>query len=182
MDKSKTTKPGGEITSMLQTFGIQPDGAIADLEEVPGLDQTGYELGHTLRDILAHKHAHKHAQSHDKKTWGKYDAAVYDLLQEQSFTVLNRLCALRMAEERGLILPCVSQGINSDGLTSIPAPSKSPGSRSGCALRRPGKTFRPPSAPASAARTSSAPSPCPEAMKCSRISSPPSTRPCLASW
>jgi hypothetical protein len=104
-------KPGGEITSLLQTFGIQPDGAIADLESVPGLDQTGYELGHTLRDILAHKHA----QSHDKKTWGKYDAAVYDLLQEQSFTVLNRLCALRMAEERGLILPCVSQGINSDG-------------------------------------------------------------------
>lgn len=85
-------KPGGEITSLLQTFGIQPDGAIADLDGVPGLDQTGYELGHTLRDILAHKHA----QSHDKKTWGKYDAAVYDLLQEQSFTVLNRLCALRM--------------------------------------------------------------------------------------
>jgi hypothetical protein len=104
-------KPGGEITSLLQTFGIQPDGAIADLESVPGLDQTGYELGHTLRDILAHKHA----QSHDKKTWGKYDAAVYDLLQEQSFTILNRLCALRMAEERGIILPCVSQGMDSDG-------------------------------------------------------------------
>lgn len=104
-------KPGGEITSLLQTYGIQPDGSIADLEGVPGLDQIGYELGQTLRDNLAHKHA----QGPTKKTWGKYAAAVYDLLQEQSFTVLNRLCALRMAEERGLILPCVSKGMESDG-------------------------------------------------------------------
>jgi hypothetical protein len=104
-------KPGGEITSLLQTFGIQPDGSIADLEGVPGLDQTGYELGQALRDNLAHKHA----QGPAKKTWGKYDAAVYDLLQEQSFTVLNRLCALRMVEERGLIIPCISKGMGSDG-------------------------------------------------------------------
>ncbi|MCX8496976.1 MAG: hypothetical protein ORN51_12415, partial [Akkermansiaceae bacterium] len=104
-------QPGGEITSLLQTFGIQPDGSIADLDGVPGLDQTGYELGLSLRGIIAHKRA----EAGDRKTWGKYDASVYDLIQEQGFTVLNRLCALRMAEERHLILPAIGQGTNSDG-------------------------------------------------------------------
>ena len=104
-------QPGGEITSLLQTFGIQPDGSIANLDAVPGLDQTGYELGLSLRGIIAHKRA----EAGDRKTWGKYDASVYDLIQEQGFTVLNRLCALRMAEDRQLILPAIGQGTNSDG-------------------------------------------------------------------
>jgi hypothetical protein len=103
--------PGGEITSLLQTYGIQPDGTIAALDDVPGLDQTGYETGKTLREIIEHKRA----QGAAKKAWGKYDTAVYDLLQEQSFTVLNRLCAVRMAEERGIILPSIAQGTESDG-------------------------------------------------------------------
>ncbi len=105
-------KPGGEITSLLQTYGIQPDGTVADLDTLPGLDQRGYELASTLRDVLDHKRAN----AVGLKAWGKYDPHVYDLIQEQAFTVLNRLCALRMAEERGILpTPVISQGPNSDG-------------------------------------------------------------------
>ena len=105
-------KPGGEITSILQTYGIQPDGTVTNLDSLPGLDQRGYELASTLRDVLAHKRAN----TVGLKAWGKYDPHVYDLIQEQAFTVLNRLCALRMAEERGILpSPVISQGPNSDG-------------------------------------------------------------------
>lgn len=71
-------KPGGEITSLLQTAGIQPDGAVADLDTLPGLDQRGYELGHTLRDVLDHKRA----TAVSLKAWGRYDPHVDDLIQE----------------------------------------------------------------------------------------------------
>ncbi|MEN8716383.1 MAG: SAM-dependent methyltransferase, partial [Verrucomicrobiales bacterium] len=105
-------KPGGEITSLLQAYGIQPDGTVADLDSLPGLDQRGYELASTLRDVLAHKRAN----TVGLKAWGKYDPHVYDLIQEQAFTVLNRLCALRMAEERGILpYPVISKGPDSDG-------------------------------------------------------------------
>jgi len=41
--------------------------------------------------------------------------AVTRLAREQAFTVLNRLAAVRMAEKRGLILPSVGKGYQSDG-------------------------------------------------------------------
>ncbi|MBK1835065.1 BREX-1 system adenine-specific DNA-methyltransferase PglX [Roseibacillus ishigakijimensis] len=104
-------QPGGEITSLLQTYGIQPDGTMAALDEVPNLDQPGYELGQTLRDLIAHKQA----TGANLKSWKKYDPHVYDLIQEQGFTILNRLCAVRMAEERGILpYPVVSKGLDSD--------------------------------------------------------------------
>ncbi|MEI6422686.1 MAG: hypothetical protein WCP55_10740, partial [Lentisphaerota bacterium] len=39
---------------------------------------------------------------------------IFDI-REQAFTVLNRLAALRLCEERGLVLECVRQGVNSEG-------------------------------------------------------------------
>ena len=41
--------------------------------------------------------------------------AVERLIREQGFTVLNRLCALRMCEERGLVQECVRLGYDSKG-------------------------------------------------------------------
>ncbi|MBI4623087.1 MAG: hypothetical protein HY736_07700 [Verrucomicrobia bacterium] len=37
------------------------------------------------------------------------------VIREQAFTVLNRLAALRLCEERGLVLECVRKGVNSEG-------------------------------------------------------------------
>ena len=46
----------------------------------------------------------------------KRRAEAFDrLVREQAFTVLNRLCALRMCEERGLVQECVRQGMGSKG-------------------------------------------------------------------
>ena len=102
------SKPGGEMTNQLAHFGIQPNGESLDLDALDHLSEPEFELAGTLRDILAHKNTNTPAS----KVWKKFDPAVYDLVQEQGFTVLNRLCALRMAEERGII---VSAGLQSDG-------------------------------------------------------------------
>jgi hypothetical protein len=103
-------RPGGEITRLLQRYGIQPDGHVVELEKIPNLKQRQYEQAQTLREILAHKRAN----GVTAKTWG-HDPHVYDLIQEQGFTVLNRLCAVRIAEARGLLVPCISQAMDSDG-------------------------------------------------------------------
>jgi hypothetical protein len=42
-------------------------------------------------------------------------AALNRLVEETVFTVLHRLAALRMAEERGVLKPCVRDGLRSDG-------------------------------------------------------------------
>jgi hypothetical protein len=104
--------PGGEMARQLAHYGIQDTGKFFEVDSLTHLDEPGRETARTLRSILAHKHASAPAA----KVWKKFDAAVYDLIQEQGFTVLNRLCALRMAEERKILqFPCISKGLQSDG-------------------------------------------------------------------
>ncbi len=99
------------MAARLAHYGIQPSGQIAPLESLAHLDEAGLEMARLLRDLLAHKRA----RSPEAKVWKAFDGAVYDLLQEQGFTALNRLCALRMAEERKLIIQCVGKGQQSEG-------------------------------------------------------------------
>jgi hypothetical protein len=104
--------PGGEMARQLAHYGIQDTGKFFEVDSLTHLDEPGRETARTLRSILAHKQASAPAA----KVWKKFDAAVYDLIQEQGFTVLNRLCALRMAEERKILqFPCISKGLQSDG-------------------------------------------------------------------
>jgi hypothetical protein len=104
--------PGGEMARQLAHYGIQDTGKFFEVDSLTHLDEPGRETARTLRSILAHKQASAPAA----KVWKKFDAAVYDLIQEQGFTVLNRLCALRMAEERKILQdPCISKGLQSDG-------------------------------------------------------------------
>ena len=88
--------PGGEMARLLAHYGIQDTGTCFPVDELTHLDEPGRETARTLRAILEHKQSTAPAA----KVWKKFDPAVYDLIQEQGFTVLNRLCALRMAEER----------------------------------------------------------------------------------
>ena len=104
-------KPGGEMARLLAHYGIQPTGECFEVDTLTHLDEPGRETARTLRALLAHKQAN----APKSKVWKQFDPAVYDLIQEQGFTVLNRLCAVRMAEERQLVFPCVSKGLQSDG-------------------------------------------------------------------
>lgn len=103
--------PGGDMAARLAHYGIQVSGNVAPIESLTHLDEPGLETARLLRDLLAHKRA----RSPEAKVWKAFDGAVYDLLQEQGFTALNRLCALRMAEERKLITQCVGKGQQSEG-------------------------------------------------------------------
>ncbi|MBT8036121.1 MAG: SAM-dependent methyltransferase [Verrucomicrobiae bacterium] len=104
--------PGGEMARQLANYGIQDTGDAFEVDTLTHLDEPGLETARTLRSILTHKSATAPAA----KVWKKFDPAVYDLIQEQGFTVLNRLCALRMAEERKILeFPCISAGLQSDG-------------------------------------------------------------------
>jgi hypothetical protein len=99
------------MAARLAHYGIQVSGNVAPLDSLTHLDEQGLETARLLRDLLAHKRA----RSPEAKVWKAFDGAVYDLLQEQGFTALNRLCALRMAEERKLITQCVGRGQQSEG-------------------------------------------------------------------
>lgn len=103
--------PGGEMVRQLAHFGIQANGETLDLDSLTHLSEHEREQAQTLRDILDHKRENSPAT----KTWKKFDPTVYDLIQEQGFTALNRLCALRMAEDRKILAyPCLSKGHQSD--------------------------------------------------------------------
>ena len=47
------------------------------------------------------------------------DEAVESTVREAAFTVLNRFVALKMAERRGMVRECVSQGLQSEGIREL---------------------------------------------------------------
>jgi len=97
-----------EFTRQFQNeYGLDPtSGAVADLSRLH-LDDARLETARVLREILTHYQA------------TSPDSRVADVLnrmvREQSFTVLNRLVALRMMEARGLLISSISQGYESQG-------------------------------------------------------------------
>ena len=100
-----------EFDEQLQSiYGVYAeDGRVLELDKLPNLDDDERITGALLRERI------DHLQSGliDSKTPLK--EAVQRVLREQAFTVLNRFAALRMAEERELVLQCVGDGLNSKG-------------------------------------------------------------------
>ena len=98
-----------EFTSQCQgDYGIQPDGTALDMATLAHRPEEEQGRAGLLRDRIEHLAA--------GLTGPKRRAeAVARLVREQAFTVLNRLCALRLCEERGLVQACVRDGINSKG-------------------------------------------------------------------
>ena len=98
-----------EFTSQCQRiYGIQPSGFTMDLsklEHLPQEELVGASLLRDRIDNLAAGITGAEARSE----------AVARMVREQGFTVLNRLCALRMCEERGLVQECVRSGYESKG-------------------------------------------------------------------
>ncbi|MCX6876553.1 MAG: SAM-dependent methyltransferase [Verrucomicrobia bacterium] len=95
------------------TYGINDDGTAAPLATLAHLPDEDMQVAQLLRDRLDHLVAGLVGQGKNEADARK--EAVGRLTREQAFTVLNRLAALRMAEERGIVLECVRHGLQSEG-------------------------------------------------------------------
>jgi hypothetical protein len=101
-----------EFTRQLQeSYGLDPvSGEATPLDDLPTMDDRRFETARILREIMAHYLGAEIAAGKESRI------AVLDrVVREQAFTVLNRLAALRMMETRGILIPCVAQGYESQG-------------------------------------------------------------------
>ncbi len=97
-----------DITEQLQThYRLQPDGTALPLD---GLVEDRLATARELHAWQAHLAAQ---ESGDEST--RRARAFERMVREIGFTVLNRLAALRLCEERGLLVECVGQGMASEG-------------------------------------------------------------------
>lgn len=102
------------VTELLQQYyGIWTDGHTIAVEQLPNQDSNIVHTAKMLRERLKHLIA---ALPDAEKN--KDQVAVNQLIAEQAFTQLNRFCALRMCEERGLILESIRKGYDSAGFQS----------------------------------------------------------------
>jgi hypothetical protein len=103
-----------EFTAQLQElYGIQPDGSLTPLAELDHLSDEQLEVAALLRSRINHLDSGEPAEASSRTHTRPENVA--RVIREQAFTVLNRLAALRLCEERGLVLECVRQGVSSEG-------------------------------------------------------------------
>ncbi len=94
------------VGSVLQgQFGIHPDG------KVEGADG----MGHLAEEDLQIREQLVASLEHIQASGFKPKPAVEQMVREIAFTHLNRLCAYKMMEARGLIREAVSRGLKSQG-------------------------------------------------------------------
>lgn len=100
-----------DVTDQLRgTFGLHPDSTILPLGSLTHLSPGRLSDASDLRALLSHYSAAENGKEPDR-----YKAAYQRIVLEISFTILNRLVALRLCEERGLLVECVRKGMTSDG-------------------------------------------------------------------
>jgi hypothetical protein len=96
-----------DVASQLQsTYGLYPDGTVLDVARTA-------DERHAAADLRALWQHLEKAEAGNAKT--RQQNAYQRLVREIGFTLLNRLAALRLAEERGLLIECVRRGLESDG-------------------------------------------------------------------
>jgi len=102
-----------EFTRQLQAiYGMDPkNGSVADLSSLSFLDNQGRQTAVILRETLEHYKASLTIKSEKERN----KQGIERIIREQSFTILNRLGALRMAEARGFLLESVAKGYSSKG-------------------------------------------------------------------
>lgn len=101
-----------EFTRQLQNeYGLDPaSGDVTPIDRLTALDDRQRETARILRETLDYYLA---GNTHlDGKT---YRDVLDRIVREQAFTVLNRLCAFRMSEARGLVLESIAKGYQSKG-------------------------------------------------------------------
>ncbi|TVQ85665.1 MAG: SAM-dependent methyltransferase [Chromatiaceae bacterium] len=88
-----------------QTYGLDPKaGEITPLDRLAHLSDRDRHTAQLLRETLAHYRGAQADNAEQRKL------GIERIVREQAFTVLNRLAALLMMEARGLLLPTLSQG------------------------------------------------------------------------
>jgi hypothetical protein len=99
-----------DVRAQLQSvYGIQPDGTSSDVSKLK-LDDRGREIAVALRQWLEHLAIAEAGTEKERR------ANAFERMEnETAFTYLNRLAALRMCEERDLIIECVRNGLTSAG-------------------------------------------------------------------
>ncbi len=104
-----------EFDDQLQgIYGIYAgEGRVLDLDKLTSLDDDQRATGTLLRQRIAH------LQSGLAVSKTPLKDAVQRVLREQAFTVLNRFAALRMAEERELVLRMRWRGAELQGVSGF---------------------------------------------------------------
>ncbi|OPY56768.1 MAG: hypothetical protein A4E49_00163 [Methanosaeta sp. PtaU1.Bin112] len=99
-----------DVTNQLQeTFGLYPDTSLP-LDRLTHLTWDEAEAAQALREQLDHFAAVESGRPEERRR------SAYDrLILEIAFTILNRLAALRLCEDRELVIECVRKGTASDG-------------------------------------------------------------------
>lgn len=99
----------GEFARQLQyEYGMDPDsGQISSLDALAHLDDHRRETARLLRDTLAHYQS--------TSPTSETSELIKRIVREQAFTILNRFCAIRIAEARGFSIECIGNGFNSQG-------------------------------------------------------------------
>lgn len=96
-----------DIADQLQSaYGLHPDGTVLDVART----EDARRAAEDLRALWEHFEAAQAGSAAVRQT-----AAYPRLVREIGFTTLNRLAALRLCEERGLVVECVRRGMASDG-------------------------------------------------------------------
>lgn len=105
------------ITELLQQYyGIWADGHYISVDKLPNQDTDIVHTAKMLRERLKHLLAALPEGNSDKER-----LAIGQLIAEQAFTQLNRFCALRMCEERELIMESIRKGYDSVGFQAYDA-------------------------------------------------------------
>lgn len=101
-----------EFTRQLQQeYGLDPErGDVTDLSRLGHLDDARRATALLLRETLAY-----YLAGQPKPDAKARREALDRIVREQAFTILNRLCALRMAEGRGLLIESVGRDHRSQG-------------------------------------------------------------------
>lgn len=113
VSKTKDLLLKNTISILQEHYGIWQDGHTIPVEKLSTDDTDVIHVARMLRERLKHI-----ANSIPDATENKDKAAVEQLVAEQAFTILNRFCAIRMCEERGLIFESIRKGYNSEGFQS----------------------------------------------------------------
>ena len=100
-----------EFTRQLQgEYGLNPARGEVVVLETMQLDNARRSTAYLLRETLDY-----YLSASPNQGAKAQQEALDRIVREQAFTVLNRLCALRMAEARGLLIESVGRGYQSRG-------------------------------------------------------------------
>lgn len=92
-------------------YGLDPtSGEISEISSLPTLSDADQQTALILRELFAHYLAGVPTQTKDTPA-----EILNRIVREQAFTVLNRLCAVRMAEARDLLIESIAKGYQSKG-------------------------------------------------------------------